>query len=474
MTMNTEMARPLSAMAGPPALPLLGNLLQLDTPRLHQQLEDWAREYGPIFRVRLGPRTRICLSDIETINSMLRERPELYRRPRVTESVMDEMGFHGVFSQDGEAWRRQRKVVVQALNPAHLSRFYPAMVKTSERLLKRWHDASANERTVDACGDLMRFTVDVTAHLAFGLDVNTLETDGPVIQQHLDKVFPMLFRRVVAPFPLWRYWRSAADRKLDQALREIRKTVNEIIENCRARMAATPSLYQQPTNFLEAIIAAQRDEDVEFTDAEIYANVINLLLAGEDTTANTIAWAVKFFIDYPDLFVKARAEVDRVLGGDNLVQNLDALRQLNYIEAFATETMRFKPVAPLLGIEPKQDVNVLGYRIPAGTGILALTRLNALSAENFAAPESFKPERWLETEQAADGPHNPRAFLPFGAGPRFCPGRGLAMVEIKAVLAMLCRNFDFRLADPHIPVTERLSFTMSPENLNVRLMRRAT
>jgi cytochrome P450 len=323
MTTNTVEARSLSSLGGPPGLPVIGNLLQFDIARLHQKLEHWARDYGPIFRVRIGPRLRVCVTDTDAINHMLRERPELYRRPQVTASVMDEMGFHGVFSQDGEAWRRQRKVVTPALNPAHLSSFYPAMVVTTERLLQRWHNAAAANMSVDACRELMRYTVDVTAHLAFGIDVNTLETDGAVIQQHLDKVFPMLFRRVVAPFPIWRYWRSAADRELDKALTEIRATVLEIIADCRQRMHDDQTLYASPTNFLEAIIAAQRTETVEFSEAEIYANVINLLLAGEDTTANTIAWAMSFFMSHPAMFGVARDEVDAVLGDAKVVKDLN-------------------------------------------------------------------------------------------------------------------------------------------------------
>ena len=92
------------------------------------------------------------------------------------------------------------------------------------------------------------------------------------------------------PLPLLRGW-------LDRALDEVRKHIEQIIGDCRRRMAADPSLYEQPGNFLEAVIAAQREHGEEFADNDIYANVLTLMLAGEDTTANTIGWAAKFFID---------------------------------------------------------------------------------------------------------------------------------------------------------------------------------
>ena len=80
------------------------------------------------------------------------------------------------------------------------------------RLQRRWEKAADARTPVDLCRDLMRFTVDVTTQLAFGIDVNTIETDGPVIQQNLDKIFPMLNLRVNAPFPYWRYLRLPRDR----------------------------------------------------------------------------------------------------------------------------------------------------------------------------------------------------------------------------------------------------------------------
>jgi cytochrome P450 len=95
-----------------------------------------------------------------------------------------------------------------------------------------------------------------------------------------------------------------------------------------------------------------------------------------------------------------------------------------------------------------------------------------MSEDNFADSTSFRPERWLDAGTRADKAHNTRAFLPFGAGPRFCPGRHLAMLEITMVGAMLCRNFDVAHAPDSPPTEELFSFTMMPKNLFVTLNRR--
>jgi cytochrome P450 len=463
----------VSALTGPKGLPLVGNLLQVDIEKFHLQLEQWSDEHGPIYKIKMGQREIVCISDAETINQMLRDRPTTFRRRRSLETIIDEMGFNGVFSSEGEDWKRQRKQVALALNSAHLREFTPKLLATTETLRKHWLQYAETGESVDLCRDVMRYTVDVTTQLAFGVNVNTLETEGPVIQQQLNKVFPVLARRINAPFAYWRYFRFKQDRELDEALTSIKETVNGFIADCRRRMADNPEIFDAPTNFLEAIIAAQATEDgAEFTNEDIFANVLTLLLAGEDTTANTIAWAAHYFIRYPDYFARARAEIDALIAPEASPTEYQQLSQLPFIEAFANETMRLKSIAPLNGLETNEAVELLGYLLPANTPVLVLTRHPAVDKTNFGDPDRFNPERWLKAEDASQCPHNTQAFLPFGTGPRFCPGRNLALAEIKIVLAMLCRNFDLRLTNPDIEIEEKLSFTMLPKNLDVKFSSR--
>ena len=464
--------RAVSAMPGPRGLPVLGNLHQIDLESFHQCLERWAAEFGPLYRIRMGPRSIVVTSDADTIKRMHRERPDIFRRTKRLAEAIEEMGFNGLFSAEGEDWRRQRKLVAMALNTAHLKPFFPKLKVTTARLLARWERAAATSATVDLCRDLMRFTVDVTTQLAFGIDVNTIETDGPVIQQQLDKVFPVLNWRINAPFAYWRYFRLPQDRALDRALADIQVQVDAMIADVRRRMQADPGLFHAPTNFLEAVIAAKQSEGIELSDADIFGNVCTLLLAGEDTTANTIAWAINYFIEYPALFARARAEVDAVLGAALLPGEIEHTAQLPFIEAFYNETMRLKPVAPLTAMEPLEDVELLGYRIPKGTIVMMLTRRIAVDETRFGHASEFDPDRWLKSDAERGCPHDTSAFVPFGTGPRFCPGRNLALLEIRTALAMLCRNFDVTLANGAQPVEERLAFTMMPRNLMVRLHKR--
>lgn len=476
--LNTAELTKLNTVADLPApkgLPLVGNLLQLDLPHFHHQLESWCDELGPIFKIKMGNREIVCVADNDAINDLLKRRPDVYRRGSAIERVTDELGIKGVFSAEGDEWRIQRKVVAQALNSAHINRFFPKLHETTERLLGRWYKAADMHSSVDLCRDLMRYTVDVTTQLAFGIDFNTLESDGPVLQHHLDKVFPALHRRINTPFPYWRYLKLPSDRELDKALAAVKETVTGFVVDCRKRMAESPELRQSPSNFLEAVIAAQISETGrDFSDEQIYANIMTLLLAGEDTTANTIAWACKYFIDYPQYFARARAEADAAISNGTVIDNPEDLRSLPFIEAFVNETMRLRPVGPIFPMECIEPVELMGCAIPARTPIIGLTRYIAVAPENFTDPESFKPERWLPESDSLNIRHNTEAFMPFGTGPRFCPGRNLALTEIKMVIVMLCRHFELSLANPETPVEEKLAFAMTPINLDVRFSRRLT
>ncbi|MYE00420.1 MAG: cytochrome P450 [Alphaproteobacteria bacterium] len=460
----------LRDLPGPGGLPLIGVLHRVRFDRLHLRLEEWADRYGPLFQIRMGPNRILVVADSASIQRILVQRPQGFRRTRRLESVAEEMKLKGVFASEGEDWRRQRRIVVAALNRHKLEDFFPKLSLTAGRLCRRWEGAADRGEPVDLCRDLMRFTVDVTMQLAFGVDANTLETPGPVIQRHLDKVFPVLHRRTNAPFTYWRWFRLPSDRALDKALVAIEREVGEMVRAARKRMAADPD--REPADFLEAILAAVAEEGSGFSDEEIFANAGTLLLAGEDTTANSLAWAMHYFTVYPELFERARRETDALIAPARALEDLEQANRLPFLDAFCNEVMRIRPVAPIHVVEPVADTEILGCAVPRGTPIIMLLRHAATREEHFAGGDRFDPERWLAPPESRPSPHDRRVFLPFGGGPRLCPGRALALLEIRTVLAMLLRNFDLEPVMAREQVREHLAFTMLPAGLKVRLKRR--
>src|SRR5258707_5324519 len=237
--------RTFTELPGPKGPPILGNLLQLDLKQLHRVLEKWTDEFGTLYAFRLGQRPVVVVAEPEAVQMVLRNRPKLYRRLGTIEPVFKEMGITGVFSAEGEDWKRQRRLTAHALDASHLRQFFPTLIKVTERLRNRWNIAADKHAAVDVQQDLMRYTVDVTTNLAFGYDMNTLENEGDVIQGHLEKIFPMINRRINAPFPYWRYFRLHADRSLDKALDAIRETITGFVTRGRARLAQNPELAER-------------------------------------------------------------------------------------------------------------------------------------------------------------------------------------------------------------------------------------
>jgi cytochrome P450 len=463
-------------LPGPRGIPYFGNAFQIEVSRFHQQIEQWCREYGPFFRLQIGRRKILIVGDHEAVATVLRDRPDGFRRTTRLDEIWTEMGLRtGVFGANGDTWRRQRRMVMAGFDPAHVKNYFPSLQVVAQRLAGRWENAARQDREIDLQADLMRYTVDTIAGLAFGAEVNTLQSDGDVIQQHLDKIFPAVFKRILAPIPIWRYLPSAADRQLARSIAHVNNAVAGFIEQARARMQADPGLRQRPRNLLEAMIAAADQPGSGIDDQQVAGNVLTMLLAGEDTTANTIAWMIHLLWRNPATLARAVDEVRHVLG-DSVEPNLDQMARLDYVEACAHETMRLKPVAPQLPLQALHDVTVGDVLVPAGTIVTSMLRRDSVSDAHVPRAAAFEPERWL----VEGGPSRlagaaKRTSMPFGAGPRICPGRYLALLEMKMAMATLLGRFDIQSVDTpdgHEP-REHLSFTMTPVGLRMRLRLRA-
>ena len=162
-------------------------------------------------------------------------------------------------------------------------------------------------------------------------------------------------------------------------------------------------------------------------------------------------------------------EVDDVLGDARMLPDVQTQDRLGYIDAVTQETMRLKSVAPLLFFEPTRPVDLGGIHLPTGTPVFLLTRHAGLQESAFPAAGAFQPERWLLTPAAPQRVRESPALVPFGGGPRVCPGRALALLEIKAVMAMLCRNFIVTTSGNAPSVQEHFAFTMMPTPFELQL-----
>jgi len=459
--------RSISDLPGPPRLPLIGNLhrlLRLD--RTHQTMEEWCRRYGPMVRFDLGRTPGVLIGDPEPINSVLRDRPEGFRRVRQFEKVFEESRSPGVLSQEGEDWRRSRRLVVTALNSNHLQRYFHVVRTACERLRLRLEREAAGGRSFDPGPTLTSYSLDIISALAFGQDLNTLGRGDVELQGHIERHFQMFDRRFKMPIPYWRWLRLPFDRAWERSLAELHRAVAGFIEDARGQLRANPSLREEPENFLQSMIVAQQTED-KLSDEEIVGNTITLLLAGEDTTAHTMAWTAWLLARDPVAQARWAEEAREALGDSAFVDEYETVERLPYGEAVLRESMRLRPVIPFTGLEPLADATIAGTHIPAGTPLVVMLRHAGLRESGVDRALEFDPERWLGGDERAAS--DQKSFLAFGAGPRFCPGRNLAFLEAKAGMATIARNFELQLDEGGRPVREKANFTVVPENLRLRL-----
>ncbi len=462
--------RSLDELPGPKPRPIVGNVHQIDLSKAHLVLEGWARQYGPTFKLYRGPTRVVATSDAAMVHEVLLARPDTFRRSARTDEALSEVGIKGVFNAEGAAWRSQRKLAVAALAQRSLKQLYPHIETVAARVKRRWERAAATGEPLDVVDEMKRFTVDVTMLIAFGHDANTVEATNDVIQRHLEIILPGISRRVFATFPTWRFIKLPGDRRLDRAFAAVSEWLRGLLVETRRRLEASPGRAEHPANFLESMVVAVDEKGEPYSDATIMSNLITMLLAGEDTTAFTLAWAVHELCDSPQWAKALRREADDVCGALDVAADVDAVNRLAVAGAVANETLRLRPAAPFANATANVDTSLGDYFVPKGTTILLLFRPQALDPKNFSDPLAFKPERWLE---ASSDPHNPSGQISFGSGPRMCPGRSLALFEMKSLLSMMYKSFDVERAGRAEDVTELFGFTMSPAGLKVRLRPRA-
>lgn len=432
-----------------------GSLGKFRLEDTHSHLAKLAEKLGPIYGLRLLTKKMVVISDAETVGYILKSRPERFRRIRQIEAVFSELGMHGTFSTEAEEWIEHRKLLNPAFRPSSLKACIQSIQDIVDRLCnvieKCSVESSPPSETYDFQMLIQRFAVDVTSALAFGFDLNTLENPESELQKSFEIIFSQIASRLKSPFPYWRYVKFKKDRELEESMRLIRSQGKRFIESASDHIKAG----NEPRNLLENVL-----KHGNASQEKVLGNVVTLLLAGEDTTANTIAWTMHYLLDDITLQNQLFDEIQSKYPKNRALEWQD-LSDFVLVNGAIKESLRLKPVAPLLYIEPIQDECLLGYRIPAGTMMTILLSANNENHDVFPSPKHFDPFRWSEGEldRLSSG-----VLFPFGSGPRQCPGMQLALIEAKLVLIEILRKFEFRRV---LPTIESFEFTVKPRNLVV-------
>ncbi|KAL3691164.1 hypothetical protein R1sor_004815 [Riccia sorocarpa] len=192
-----------------------------------------------------------------------------------------------------------------------------------------------------------------------------------------------------------------------------------------------------------ALLTRPSDVDGHYlSEAEMKGIILDVILGGTDTNSSTIEWALSELLKQPHILEKAQAEMDSVVGKERLVEESD-LPNLPYLHAIVEETFRLHPVAPLLMHSSMEDCEIQGYRIPANTRLFVNVYAIHRDPEVYDRPSEFYPDRFLHRKLDVHG--KDFALMPFGSGRRICPGRGLGLLLVQYILALLLQTCNLSL-----------------------------
>ncbi len=389
-----------------------------------------AREYGDFAQFDFGPFRMYLVNHPDLIHQVLVEDAAKYYKTRLTKELLRPSLGEGLLINDGEPWKRQRRLIQPAFHATRIAAYAETMVSYTERAIAEWQPGQT--RSVEH--DMMALTLDIVIKTLFGEQLTAQERDDigravDVGQEQVGQAFKTIFR-------LPRWIPTPARREGEWAT----NVINAIIARFIARYRQTG----QDRGDLLSMMLATGDESGSMSDAQARDEAFTLIVAGHETTANTLTWAWYLLSQHPQAEAALYAELDNVLGGR--APTFADLPRLPFTEAIVKETLRMYPAAYITSREPQQDVRIGDYRVPKGRTVLISPYVTQRDPRWFDEPERFKPERWLSDLEK----HLPKfAYYPFGGGPRICIGNMFAFMEARLILATIAQRFRLALAPNH-------------------------
>ena len=382
----------------------------------HQTLPQLQRRFGDVFSVRLVPDRRwlVLLVGPRPAKDVFAGDPEVFRAGRANAVLEPIMGAHSLLLLDGAQHKRARQLLMPAFTTPALRGYESVVTGLAREEVDRWpigEELGTHER-------MNALTLEVILRVVFGVaDEDRLALLRPLVAATVD-LRPLVLigwgYRVAHRFGPWKRV-AEVQRELDRLL------YAEIAE--RRRDPGLPERSDVLSRLLLVGGGADGSDEPPLTDAELRDQLVTLLLAGHETTASALAWALHELGRDPDLMRRAQQAADDEDGTD-------------FLEAVVKESLRLHPVIPMVVRQLTEPVTVDGTRVPAGASVAPSILLTHRDSRWFPRPEEFRPERFLEGEVA------PGTWMPFGGGVRRCLGAGFSLMEGVAVLREVLRRYD--------------------------------
>ncbi|KAG5053863.1 hypothetical protein JHK85_006373 [Glycine max] len=432
---------------GPKGLPIIGNLHQFDSSILYLQLWQLSKKYGPIFSLQLGLRPAIVVSSPKLAKEVLKNHDlEFSGRPKLLgQQKLSYNGSEIAFSPYNEYWRQIRKIcVVHIFSSKRVSSFSSIRNCEVKQMIKKISGHASSSGVTNLNELLMSLSSTIMCRVAFGRryeDEGSEKSRFHVLLNELQAMMSTFFVSDYIPFTGWIDKLKGLHARLERNFKEFDKFYQEVIDE-----HMDPNRQQmEEHDMVDVLLQLKNDRSlsIDLTYDHIKGVLMDILVAGTDTTAATSVWAMTALIKNPRVMKKVQEEI-RNVGGTKDFLDEDDVQKLSYFKAMIKETFRLYPPATLLvPRESNEECIIHGYRIPAKTILYVNAWVIHRDPESWKNPQEFIPERFLDSDVDFRG--QDFQLIPFGTGRRSCPGLPMAVVILELVLANLLHSFDWEL-----------------------------
>jgi cytochrome P450 len=435
----------MSMPRGPRGRFLVGNLVEFRRDRL-EFMTRCAREYGDVVPLRLLGHPVLLLSRPDLIEQVLVHHTKHFMKHAGLRLYKPILG-NGLVTSEGDFWRRQRKLSAPAFQGSRLPAYARAMVEATGRTCDAWaREMNGTPRPRDVNADMMRLTLAIACKTLFGADAcPDPDVVGHAMEQGLEGIAARF--RAAVPLPSW--LPTPSNLRVRRSMRALHAVVAGMIESRRAAGGEGDDL-------LSMLLSARDEDGSAMSPRQLLDEVLTLFLAGHETTALALSYALYLLATHPEAQDELRAELARELNG-RLPEYAD-LPRLAYTRKVVNEAMRLYPPADFLGREAIEDCTVAGITVRKGTNLFMSQWVMHRDERYFPDAPRFDPSRWTDAFERS----LPRfAYFPFGGGPRYCIGQTFATAEAALVLATLCQRFTFA-PDPTFRLELNPGITLRP------------
>nr|WCC58035.1 cytochrome P450 [Pharsalia antennata] len=456
-----DKALPYESIPGPKPLPLIGNFFRFlpligeyyNMP-LKTLYELFKAQYGNVVKFTgVGRAPLICLFDVQDMEKHLRDAGafpirraiESFTHYRTVTRKDKFKDAPGILSLQGEDWFKVRSVINPILmQPRTAQQYVGSMDKVANELIDNIRFFSSqshnNEMPEDFENELYKWAMESVGVIALDKHFGCLNLNAPMdseaqkIISSVNEMFKLMYRLDVLP-SIWKYIETPSWKRYVKVLDFLTETISKYIDDVLSK-PIPDDVPEHQLNVLQRL--AKHDRGIAI------AMVMDMMIAGIDTTGKSMGAALYFLASNPDKQQCLKEEVYKNLPKKNSPVTKEILNNSPYLKAVIKETIRMAPISVGNLRTSTKDSVIGGYKIPKGTELLSLHIVSATSSEHFKDQDKFIPERWVRMEESDYSYKNvhPFAYLPFGFGPRSCVGKRLANLELEVGLSKIIRNFE--------------------------------